>query len=816
MPDRHDSHDHAHEPASHDAATHANPLCHALALLRGRYHWAVLLAVMLGIGGAMAGSRYVEPEYRSTAKLRIAPELRSVLYDTDVTGRIPQYDAYLDAQINYMLSLPVIERAMEHEAWRRLGRADFPAAVFRGRLEIDHSRRTEIVQLRYRDPAPEAAAAGVQAMVDTYIQLYRQRQHGEDERIQHTLEDRRDALRRQLTWLDQQRGQVVGNHGSEGIRQRYGMTLNDISRVDMLMRQARLQVQSMRERAEAGPEDLTDMSPEQLAARSPEIAQMLDQRQLIERFISRQQRLGRGPNHRSVVRARSELEALNEQIAELTHALRTGQMPLVELEGQEPDILGLGRYASIEQVEARLDDLAQVRQRLEDDASALATRIERLSELETEMQAVRERINETETRLERLALEAPQASRIEVVEAPRIPARPFNATDQAQLTLLGATGGAGLGIGMVLMLGLVDRRLRHIDQAQLDLPDARLLGVLPRLPQDLGDPEHATIAAHSIHHIRTMLQIEHAPATTNGGAHHGAAGNGHAPGRVFTVTSPGPGAGKTSLSTALGLSFASSGERTLLIDGDLVGAGLSRRMDLARHPTLAHILLRDGKITRDQFNDANGVADTRALEDVLIERGHVTYQQLEEARRVQRRTALGILDVCAGLRVTDVAVPTDVADLDLLPVGTAQPRQAGRLSPEAIRRILEQARRAYDCVIIDTGPSLGSIEASMTAAAADAAILVVSRGDRKPAITGALEHLGHVGAHVAGIVFNHASHHDIARSTYASYVSGSLDRAEHAAAVANLDPDTTARYGAVGAAVAVGSDASDTDEGHER
>ena len=104
----------------------------------------------------------------------------------------------------------------------------------------------------------------------------------------------------------------------------------------------------------------------------------------------------------------------------------------------------------------------------------------------------------------------------------------------------------------------------------------------------------------------------------------------------------------------------------------------------------------------------------------------------------------------------------------------------------------------------------------MTAAAADAAILVVSRGDRKPAITGALEHLGHVGAHVAGIVFNHASHHDIARSTYASYVSGSLDRAEHAAAVANLDPDTTARYGAVGAAVAVGSDASDTDEGHER
>ncbi len=793
--DRRDRHDQHHDPLAHEspeAVPHANPLRHAMALLRGRYHWAVLLAVLLGIGGAVAGSRYIEPEYRSIAKLRIAPEVRSVLYDTDVTGRIPQYEAYIDAQINFMLSLPVIERAMRHEAWRGLDREGFTAAAFRGRLLIDHSRRTEIVQIHFHDPEPRAAAAGAQAMVDTYLELYRQRQRTEDERIQRTLEHRRDSLRRQLAWLNRQREQVVGSHGSEGIRQRYGMQLADISRVDMLMRQARLQVRSMRERAEARPEDLTDTSPEQLAARNPELARMLDERQAIHRFIAYQLRVGRGPNHRNVTQARSALDALNDQIDELAHALRTGQLPLVELEGQEPDILGLGRYASIEQVEARLEDLAGVRQRLEEEASALAGRIERLGDLETEMQVVRQRIDETETRLERLALEAPQASRIEVVDAPRVPALPWNTGTKAQLTLLGGLGGMAAGLGAVLLLGLMDRRLRHIDQAQLDLPNARLLGVLPRLPEDISDPEQATLAAHSIHHIRTMLQIER--AATPGAA------------RVLTVTSPGPGAGKTSLSTALGLSFASSGERTLLIDGDLVGAGLSRRIDLARHPGLAHVLLREGHITRDQFIAARDTANGRAIEDVLIERGQVTAQRLEQARLVQRRTALGILDVCHGLGVTDVAVPTDVADLDLLPVGTARARQAGRLSPETIRHILEQARAAYDCVIIDTGPSLGSIEASMTAAAADAAILVVSRGDRKPAITGALEHLAHVGAHVAGIVFNHASYDDITRSTYASYVSGSVDRSEHAAAVAGLDPDTAARYGAVGAAVAVASD----------
>ena len=90
-----------------------------------------------------------------------------------------------------------------------------------------------------------------------------------------------------------------------------------------------------------------------------------------------------------------------------------------------------------------------------------------------------------------------------------------------------------------------------------------LLGILPNLPDRLTDPAQAATAAHCVHQIRTMLQI-----------------NAGEDSNVFAVTSASPGDGKTSLTLALGLSFAASGSRTLLIDCDLVGAGLTSRLDM--------------------------------------------------------------------------------------------------------------------------------------------------------------------------------------------------------------------------------------------
>ncbi len=214
---------------------------------------------------------------------------------------------------------------------------------------------------------------------------------------------------------------------------------------------------------------------------------------------------------------------------------------------------------------------------------------------------------------------------------------------------------------VVMLIGVLDGRFRYSDEANTDLGGIPLLGILPNLPDLLTDPTQAATAAHCVHQIRTILQI-----------------TGHSSERrVFTVTSASPGDGKTSLTLALGLSFAASGSRTLLVDGDLIGGGLTARLNVnAEH---------------------------------------------------------GVLEAMAARDISTFIRTTDVADLSFLPVGKAMGGYTGTISPAAVRRLVDEARKQFDVILIDTGPILGSIEASPVAVACDGVVLCVSRGQQRHA-----------------------------------------------------------------------------------
>jgi hypothetical protein len=66
--------------------------------------------------------------------------------------------------------------------------------------------------------------------------------------------------------------------------------------------------------------------------------------------------------------------------------------------------------------------------------------------------------------------------------------------------------------------------------------------------------------------------------------------------------------------------------------------------------------------------------------------------------------------------------------------------------------------------MIDTGPILGSIEASLVCAAVDGVVLAVARGQQRPMVEKALSHLAAIGARLAGVVFNRAQANDFERS----------------------------------------------------
>jgi Mrp family chromosome partitioning ATPase len=299
------------------------------------------------------------------------------------------------------------------------------------------------------------------------------------------------------------------------------------------------------------------------------------------------------------------------------------------------------------------------------------------------------------------------SGRIEIVSTGDRPLGPFK-DQRKMLAGGGAAAGTALGVGLVLLLGLADRRLHSSADASMAVQrsaSSRLLGILPSLTDDVKDADQTSMTAHCVHHIRALLQIR------RGGIEQ----------RTFMVTSPAAGDGKTSLTLGLGVSFAGSNSRTLMIDCDIIGGGLSAR---------AGRFLRGGRP-----DGSSG------------------------------EPSVGLPDVLRGEPVVRCAIETGIPNLSVLTLASASDHHVAQLSPSTMARIIEEARRSFDTVLIDTGPILGSLEASIVAGVVDGVVLTVSRGEQRPLAEQAVDFLNAAGARVAGIVFNRARAADLVASS---------------------------------------------------
>jgi Mrp family chromosome partitioning ATPase len=108
---------------------------------------------------------------------------------------------------------------------------------------------------------------------------------------------------------------------------------------------------------------------------------------------------------------------------------------------------------------------------------------------------------------------------------------------------------------------------------------------------------------------------------------------------------------------------------------------------------------------------------------------------------------------------------TGIPRLSVLALRAGQTPEVGKLSPSALSSIFEEAKNSFDTVLVDTGPILGSLEASIVSTKVDGVVLAVSRGEQQPLVEKALGHLSSLGANLLGLVFNKARIVDVIRSS---------------------------------------------------
>lgn len=762
-----------------------------LSLLRGRWHWAILLAVLLATAGGYLGYNSQPDMYQAQSFIDIKLGYTDSPIEIKDPSLYEPYVNFVNGEMRRLRSLEVLENAMGQPEWQEhlaTRSDDLPEVTlddFSSSINFSEPGKNEtILYVRYEDTDPNTARAGLNALLAAYDENQEEDQSTVMRDNVRILTDRLRELEVEKSSIEQQIKQVIPDDSVDNIRQRRNILQSQLFSFESRLDDIDLILKPFLDLQQNASSD----SIREIMLRDPQMQELLGRKAELDQLIAHYiEVLNYGDSNRLVVQTRKQLAQVDRRISELEASwLENGD---AEIQRKLPQ--------AIVELQAQRKVVLEKVEELSQKTADLSTKLGAIAELERKREETYNRIISAKDQIDKLNLSIEllgkgDASRIEVGPPASTPSTPWNAGKRRQMAGVGAIGGFFVGFGMVMMVGLLDRRLRHVSDTAAGMPDTNVLGILPTLPANLTDPEDAETAAHCVHHIRTLLQI--------GGSN-----------RVFSITSPAAGSGKSSLATALGMSFAASGTRTLVIDCDLVGAGLSRRMGTVVHEPLDVVIRRHGMIDEASLARALTISTSteRPLDEVLVSEGLMDEEQIESAIRLQRDTALGVLDACSPSRLRSCVAVTGIENFYILPVGKARPSDASRLSPAAIREMVRQAREAFDIVLIDTGPVLGSLEASIAAAEADATILIVSRGDQKSLASRTLEQLRSVRANIAGVVFNHALERDLDHTSYASVISQER-RPTRSARKQRLDQTRSARLGPLGTAVASYSDEEET------
>lgn len=243
---------------------------------------------------------------------------------------------------------------------------------------------------------------------------------------------------------------------------------------------------------------------------------------------------------------------------------------------------------------------------------------------------------------------------IRILDSAAIPQRP-ESDEKQRVVMMAFLASLGLGIAGAILRDRMDPRFRYPEQVTGDL-GLNILGGIPNIGKK---PKKADLTRAREAFRAVRLNLTHA---------HGAAGP-----VTMTVTSPGPGDGKSFVAANLALSFADLGQNVLLVDGDVRRGSLHHMFDMERKPGLTDYLV--GRLPAD---------------------------------RLVRKTSH-----------TALSVVTSGSRLSSGPELVASP---------AMRELLLGARRDYDVVIVDSPPLAAGVDPFIESTLTGGMVLVMRTG----------------------------------------------------------------------------------------
>jgi polysaccharide biosynthesis transport protein len=706
----------------HADAKHADRWVIVLGALRRQWILLLVAGLLCGVLAGIVAWKLFRPVYRSVGLVRIAYTLPPVLQETDQNQPMQMFDQFMQSQNLLITSRRVTDMAIDDPVWKTTGRelpAD-PTQYFAQNLKVTITRGSEFIEISVTDPDPGTAAAAVNSVINAYVEQYNsQSKQLERERLG-VLDEAQKNLQTEVDKLDAQINEGIAKYGTSDLHSFYDEAVERVNKVKAAIDDTRAEmavapsdqvaVDPMADSSSQAPVSLSD---EQIAASDPTMRTYLDTRNRWADELKRLKFLGYGDEHAQVISAKWNLNQAEAHLNEYGDHVRVFASA-TGASFTSKQVVGATTQKSVQELRGNLTNLNKLYEQEKAEMVVWGTDLKKYEDLNQQASADHDKLLALSRRMDVLRTEDSLGGRLSINSTGEIPLSP----ERDRRILFAAASGAGgtlFPAGLIAMGALVGRR-KYLYSEETETrvnPKAPLLGIVPAL--NGGGPEAAVDASHAVHQIRVTLRSQ----TPHDGV------------CVYLVTSALPGEGKTSLTVSLGLSLAAARLRTLVIDGDLVGAQVTRSLKAQGAP---------------------------GLRDALVE---------HNLKNLARQAG---------------------PNLFILPVGK-KTIAANALPTTEIRDLLDQAKEEFDVVLVDTGPVLSSIEAAVLAQEVDGVIFVIGRGQQQSVVERAVRRLDSLGARLEGFVFNRAQPNDFLRSSYGSSSHRSSIGGEPAKIVAAPVPD---------------------------
>lgn len=616
---------------------------------------------------------------------------------------------FVNTQVQLMRSPLVLERVVADPEVARFDDVvtrDDPVPWLASRLGVAARGNSELFVVNFRSHDPHQAAKIANTVVDSYLKIQSREDADRTQRVIELLEEEKSRraeivkrLRETIRTLQGERADAnpfASQILSDGTTLLHPMSdlQNRITQSEVEREILQAQVRAFEEALDVEVEIPAD-TVEAAIENYPEVRDLVEKRAAYLVRLEEIEKVAReGKEHRDYRRVEELLMANDTALEELRNELRTH---IIEEEKQRQSAL---RFAELQKMKARIEAMQLAEQLYRKRYFQQLEEVHRADSQSLDLEFRRTELAREEKVFEliaartlRLRTETRAPARVSLLRAATPPKTPANGPPLKQISLA-AMAAFCLPFGLAVVW---ERLVRRVDDSQqLWQADLAVIGEIARLPVNAlvtGSSQAKTRQAardvslfeESIDSLRTCLLLSEPQSES----------------RILAISSAVSGEGKTSVAAQLAVSVArSTGETTLLIDGDMRSPDIHNVFGIPNEPGLAQVLGGEGTVNQ-------------------------------------------------------AIVTTWSNYVHILPAGVLKDSPHKLLGDDSLLKLLAELRKTYRHIIIDTSPILSACESLVLAKAADGALLCTMRDlSRIDQVQKAYERLVNTGARPLGAVLN--------------------------------------------------------------